>query len=162
MTQKQTQKYMVSWDQLHQDCRSLVKNLLSMDQKWQGIIAITRGGMIPAAIVARELGIRLVDTICIRTYSHQTINEPMILNDVTATNDGEGFLLIDDLVDTGMTAKFVKDKLPKAYFVTVYAKPEGKPLVDDFITEVSQETWIYFPWDLELNYAHPLSKDADV
>jgi xanthine phosphoribosyltransferase len=162
MTEQSNKEYMVSWDQFHQDCRSLVKNLLDMDIKWKGIVAITRGGMIPAAIIARELGIRLVDTISVRTYSHQTINEPVILNDVSATKDGEGFLLIDDLVDTGKTAKFVREKLPKAYFATVYAKPEGKPLVDEFITEVSQDTWIYFPWDLELNYAQPLAKDADV
>jgi xanthine phosphoribosyltransferase len=32
--------------------------------------------------------------------------------------------------------------------------------VQTFITEVSQDTWIYFPWDLELAYAKPLRGDA--
>ena len=56
-------------------------------------------------------------------------------------------LIVDDLVDTGKTARVVRDLLPKAHFATVYAKPMGRPLVDTFITEVSQDTWIYFPWD---------------
>ena len=63
---------------------------------------------------------------------------------------GKGVLIVDDLVDTGKTAKIVRDILPKAHFATVYAKPMGRPMVDTFITEVSQDTWIYFPWDLGL------------
>ncbi|WP_319381156.1 xanthine phosphoribosyltransferase [Thiomicrorhabdus sp.] len=154
-------KYIVSWDQLHRDCRSLCRHLIDLQHEWQGIIAITRGGMIPAGIIARELGIRVVDTISVKTYSHQTIREPQILNDVTATQNGNGFLLIDDLVDTGKTAQFVRERLPDAYFATVYAKPEGKTLVDAFITEVPQDTWIFFPWDLDLDYVKPISRHAD-
>ena len=70
--------------------------------------------------------------------------------------EGAGFV-IDDLVDTGATMKVVREMLPKAHVATVYAKPLGRPLVDTFVTEVSQDTWIYFPWDLELSYAKPIS-----
>ena len=63
---------------------------------------------------------------------------------------GKGVLIVDDLVDTGKTAKVVRELLPGAHFATVYAKPMGRPLVDTFITEVSQDTWIYFPWDTGL------------
>lgn len=154
-------KCIISWDRLHRDCRELSQRINEMNRQWDGIIAITRGGMIPAAILARELGIRVVDSISVRTYSHQQIEEPVILNDVNATEDGENFLLIDDLVDTGVTAEFVRNRLPKAYFATVYAKPEGRPLVDTFITEVPQDTWIYFPWDLHLDYVKPIAKEAD-
>ncbi|HBM12081.1 MAG TPA: xanthine phosphoribosyltransferase, partial [Rhodospirillaceae bacterium] len=70
--------------------------------------------------------------------------------------DGEGWLIVDDLVDTGNTAKIVREMLPKAHFATVYAKPAGRPLVDTFVTEVSQDTWILFPWDVELAYAEPI------
>ncbi|WP_321276901.1 xanthine phosphoribosyltransferase [Thiomicrorhabdus indica] len=154
-------KAIISWDQLHRDCRMLAHEIIKLDRKWDGIIAVTRGGMIPAAILARELGIRLVDSISVKTYSHQNISEPVVLNDVSATEDGDKFLLIDDLVDTGKTAKFVRERLPKAHFATVYAKPEGKPLVDTFITEFEQDNWIYFPWDLDLDYAKPISKHAD-
>ena len=64
---------------------------------------------------------------------------------------------MDDLVDTGKTAKVVREMLPKAHFATVYAKPAGRPLVDTFITEVSQDTWIRFPWDMEHRFSEPLA-----
>jgi xanthine phosphoribosyltransferase len=70
--------------------------------------------------------------------------------------DDEGWLIIDDLVDTGRTAKVVREMLPKAHFATVYAKPAGRPLVDTFITEVSQDTWILFPWDTESQFVQPI------
>ena len=64
--------------------------------------------------------------------------------------------LLDDLVDTGRTAKLVKEMIPKAHFATVYAKPAGRPVVDTFITEVSQDTWILFPWDAESQFVQPI------
>ena len=64
------------------------------------------------------------------------------------------------LVDTGATAKLVREMLPKAHFATVYAKPLGRPMVDTFITEVSQDTWIYFPWDMGLAFQPPIAKDG--
>ncbi len=147
--------FAVSWDQLHRDTRALSWRLNGMGT-WSRIVAITRGGLVPAAIVARELDIRLVDTVCIASYAHQDQGETSILKGVVG--DGDGTLLIDDLVDTGKTARVVRDMLPKAFFATVYAKPEGRPLVDLFLTEVSQDTWIHFPWDTELHYAEPLAE----
>ncbi len=123
---------------------------------WKGIFAITRGGLVPAAIIARELDIRLIDTICLASYDWQNQGSANILKPVT--NEGEGWLLIDDLVDTGKTAKIARDMVPKAHFATVYAKPEGRPNVDTFITEVSQDTWILFPWDSQAQFIEPISK----
>ena len=64
------------------------------------------------------------------------------------------------LVDTGATMKVVRELLPKAHVATVYAKPLGRPMVDTFITEVSQDTWIYFPWDMGLAFQPPIAKDG--
>ncbi|MFA6809578.1 MAG: xanthine phosphoribosyltransferase [Desulfoplanes sp.] len=145
--------YPVSWDQLHRDAKALTWKLMEQGP-WKGIVAITRGGLVPAAIIARELEIRLVDTLCIVSYSWQNQGEASVLKGVEG--DGQGWLIIDDLVDTGKTAKIVRDMLPKAHFATVYAKPEGKPLVDTFVTEVSQDTWVLFPWDSELQLVKPI------
>lgn len=145
----------VSWEELHRTARALAWRLSSLGP-FKGIIAITRGGLVPAAIVARELEIRLVDTICVSSYDHKDQGAANILKSVTSTEDGEGFLIVDDLVDTGATARIVREMMPKAHFATVYAKPAGRPLVDTFVTEVSQDTWILFPWDVELAYAKPI------
>src|SRR6059058_5044816 len=106
----------VSWDQFHRDCRALTWRLNEVGP-FKAVIAITRGGLVPAVIVA-------------------------------------------DLVDTGKTARLVRDMLPRAHFATVYAKPKGRPMVDTFITEVSQDTWIFFPWDTALSFAPPLRDGA--
>jgi len=144
----------VTWDQLHRDARALAWRLLDIDY-FKGIIAITRGGLVPAAIIARELDIRLVETVCVSSYNWQDRRgEVEVLK--AFDGDGEGWLLIDDLVDTGATAKTVREMLPKAHFATVYAKPKGRPLVDTYVTEVSQDTWILFPWDADVQYIEPM------
>jgi xanthine phosphoribosyltransferase len=144
----------VSWDQLHRDARALAWRLVA-GGPWQAIAAVTRGGLVPAAIIARELDVRLIDTICIRTYrDDKSRGEPKVLKDIEG--DGTGWLIVDDLVDTGRTARVVRSVLPQAHFATVYAKPAGRPLVDTFITEVSQDTWILFPWDAEMQAVPPI------
>jgi xanthine phosphoribosyltransferase len=154
----------VSWDQFHRDARALVWRLAGHGD-WQAIVCITRGGLVPAAIVARELNIRVIETVGIASYhEYQEQGETKIIKAVSPEvmalggGDGAGVLIIDDLVDTGKTARVVREMLPKAHFATVYAKPKGRPLVDTFITEVSQDTWIYFPWDLGFAFQPPIAK----
>ncbi len=149
-----TKTYPISWEQLHRDSKALAWRLLDGDF-FKGIIAVTRGGLVPAAIIARELEIHLVDTVCVASYDWQDqAGEIEILKPIES--DGRGWLIIDDLVDTGRTARSVRNMLPKAHFATVYAKPEGRPLVDTYITEVSQDTWILFPWDSESQFVQPI------
>lgn len=151
----------VSWDQFHRDSRALAWRL-SAAGPFEAVVCVTRGGLVPAAIVARELGIRLIETVCIASYTHQTQGDLTVLKDVAPAivasggGEGKGVLIVDDLVDTGQTAKIVRGLLPRAHFATVYAKPMGRPMVDTFITEVSQDTWIYFPWDTGLAFQPPI------
>ncbi|SNR57991.1 xanthine phosphoribosyltransferase [Puniceibacterium sediminis] len=150
----------VSWDQLHRDARALAWRLQDhgpADTGWRAVVAITRGGMTPAMIVARELDIRIVDTISVKSYNHQTQTEPKVIKspDMEIIGDGAGVLIVDDLVDTGRTLEVVRKHMPKAHVATVYAKPMGRPMVDTFVTEVSQDTWIFFPWDMALQYVEP-------
>ncbi|CAH0205993.1 xanthine phosphoribosyltransferase [Roseomonas sp. CECT 9278] len=149
--------YTVTWDQLHRDSKALAWRLLERGP-WRGIVAITRGGLIPAAIIARELDCRLIESVSIVTYDDEKRGEPHVAKRPSAAGDGEGWLIVDDLVDTGTTARVVRALLPKAHFATVYAKPAGNPLVDTFITEVSQDTWILFPWDTEPQFVAPIAR----
>lgn len=150
----------VSWDQIHRDARALAWRLDGKgpeDGAWRAVVGITRGGLVPAAVVARELDIRIVDTISVKSYNHQAQTEARVLKAPQADlmGDGAGILIVDDLVDSGKTLELVRKLYPKAHFATVYAKPSGRPQVDTFITEVSQDTWIFFPWDMALQYVQP-------
>jgi len=160
MSQSPTKSFPVSWDQFHRDSRALAWRL--MDQgPFVALVCITRGGLVPAAIVARELGIRQIETVSVASYDYQDQGKVQVLKPISeailaADRGQEKVLIVDDLVDTGATARAVRDMVPNAHFATVYAKPMGRALVDTFITEVSQDTWIYFPWDLDFTYVPPI------
>ena len=147
----------VTWDQLHCDARQLAAALMPLGP-WQGIVAITRGGLIPAAIIGRELDCRLIESISVVSYDEEHQSEPRVIKMPVAAGDGEGFLIIDDLVDSGVTAQLVRRLLPKAYFACLYAKPSGRPSTDKFVVEVPQETWILFPWDTAPLFVPPLAR----
>lgn len=158
----------VSWDQFHRDCKALAWRLSGVSDangKWDAIVAITRGGLVPAAIIARELGIRNIETVCIASY-HDYKDQGSLdiikgISDEIAATKGKGILIIDDLTDTGKTALKVRELLPQAHIATVYAKPSGEATTDTYVTEVSQDTWIYFPWDMEMSYVPPISGKDD-
>ncbi len=150
----------ISWPELHRDARYLCSVLHELGD-WKGIIAITRGGLVPAALVARELDIRLIDTVCLVSYASASAGEAEKTQGEVkwikrVEGDGDGWLLIDDLVDTGRTARAVREVLPKAHFAALYAKPLGRPLVDTFVKEFKQDKWIYFPWDIDYRFVSPL------
>ncbi len=157
----------VSWDQFHRDARALAWRLAEKGP-FEAMVTVTRGGLVPAAIVCRELNIRTIDTVSVASYDYdgsgeQKQGEVYVLKSISSKlleTKGKGILLIDDLVDTGKTAEALRVMLPEAHFATVYAKPMGRPLVDTFVTEVSQDTWIYFPWDLGYSFVPPIAKDA--
>lgn len=160
----------ISWVELHRDARYL-SEVLHQKGPWKGIIAVTRGGLVPAALVARELDIRLIDTICVTSYDSgeerrkagspaQQQGNVQVLKGVSG--EGEGYLLIDDLVDTGKTAQVVRRLLPKAHFACLYAKPAGRPIVDTFVKEFKQTKWIHFPWDIEYKFATPIKDGGRV
>ncbi|WP_424136468.1 xanthine phosphoribosyltransferase [Roseomonas chloroacetimidivorans] len=159
--------YTVTWDQLHRDAKALAWRLVGKGPEnggFKGIVAITRGGLIPAAIIARELDCRMIESVSVVTYGQdgeeQNKGEPQVAKAPVAAGDGTGWLVLDDLVDTGTTAKIVRAMLPGAHFATIYAKPAGRPLVDSFVTEVSQDTWILFPWDTEPQFIAPIARSA--
>jgi xanthine phosphoribosyltransferase len=164
MTPPSPKAFPVSWEQFHRDARALAWRLAAAGP-FQAIVCITRGGLVPAAIIARELDVRLIETVCVASYhDYKNQGDLQILKGIAASvvgdGEGAGVLVVDDLTDTGKTARVVREMLPKAHFAAIYAKPAGRPTIDTFVTEVSQDTWIYFPWDMALTYQEPITKGA--
>jgi len=153
----------IAWDELQKDARSLCQQLLPLGP-WQGLIAITRGGLIPAGIVARELGIHHIQTLCLSSYDGLQMHSDglTIIHAPKIAEGGQGFLLVDDLVDTGKTAEVARKLFPKAYFATLYTKPQGQHLVDLSVRHFEQDTWVRFPWDTALNFSTPMVERTEV
>jgi xanthine phosphoribosyltransferase len=155
-----TKYFPVSWEELHRNGRALAWRLMEK-APFKGIVAVTRGGLVPAAIVARELDIRHIETICILAYrDDKTVGEVNVIKPLELENGGEGWLIVDDLVDSGITARHVRQMLPNAHFASIYGKPKGLEQVDTFITEVSQDTWILFPWDQAPTFVKPIVEET--
>lgn len=152
-----SEKYVVTWDMFQMHARKLSERLLPATQ-WKGIIAVSRGGLFPAAVLARELNLRHVETVCIASYDHNQQGELNILHAAQVPNGGEGFIVVDDLVDTGNTARAIRELYPNARFVTVFAKPAGADLVDDYVIDIPQNTWIEQPWDMGITFVPPLAR----
>jgi xanthine phosphoribosyltransferase len=152
-----TRDVFISWDEVHRDARELCQKLMGVRGRFEHIVAIARGGLIPAVIVARELNIRSMETVCASSYGgKEGQRQDEIIFSRMSTHDGTGCLVVDDLTDTGKTIIGVREFMPKALFSTLYVKPDGKPSVDFHVREVSQTTWIRFPWDTGLGYSVPL------
>ncbi len=140
----------VSWEEIHRTSKALAWKLQDIAREkgeWKGIIAVTRGGLVPACLVAREIGIRVIETISFVSYEHQERTEGKITKEAHAAGDGTGWLVVDDLADTGATFRGLRKVLPNAHFACLYVKPQGSPTADTFVTEVSQDTWIFLPWE---------------
>lgn len=151
-----SEKYIVTWDMFHMHTRKLAERLMPAS-RWKGIIAVSRGGLFPSAVLARELGIRHVETVCIASYDHDQQGELKVLH-APQIGDGKGFIIVDDLVDSGNTARAVREMYPNAYLVTVFAKPAGAALVNEYVVNIPQNTWIEQPWDMGITFVPPLSR----
>ncbi|WP_343182676.1 xanthine phosphoribosyltransferase [Buchnera aphidicola] len=150
-------KHIVTWDMLQIYTKKLAYKILPIKQ-WSGIIAVSRGGLIPSALLARELSIRYVDTVCISSYNYHHLKNITVIK--KSKLQGNDIIVMDDLVDTGGTAKVIRKLYPNAYFVTVFAKPKGRKLVDNYIIDIPQNVWIEQPWDMEVTYISPLIEES--
>jgi len=159
MASEQTPKRQaISWQQVHRDAADLGGKLrdLAPGAGWRGIVAISVGGLVPAVLVARELDLKLIETVCVSSYHGEAKFDVEAKGELvvhkgaadTVADGGQDWLLVDDLVDTGATAEAVRNMLPNAHFATLYAKPFGRPYVDTYVADVDQDLWVDFPWDM--------------
>jgi xanthine phosphoribosyltransferase len=142
--------HQIDWPDLHRDV-ALLAELLAGAGPFHRIVAIARGGLVPAGLLSRIMDLHVVDTVCISSYDDklQREGDPVLLKGIESEVDdgGAGWLVVDDLADSGNTLRMVRDMLPKAHIATVYAKPKGAPMVDTVAVTVEQSVWLVFPWD---------------
>lgn len=140
-------KTFIHWDVIYADCDQLYQRIQASGRKIHTIVAITRGGMVPAGILSQMLGVKKIDTIGISSYEDArrgTLGLIKTLHPSTVVD--EGCLFVDELVDSGQTIRLIKEWFPKSLAVALYSKVDDSP-IDMFIDMFDSDTWIVFPWE---------------
>lgn len=142
-----TKKIFITWEEFHNHSKILCAKIKA-DGEYNKIVAISRGGLIPAGILAYELNIRNSQAINISSYDEdkQRLDQDIEVCSQVGEVD-EKTLIVDDLSDTGKTFRILRAIYPNAKYVAVYAKPEGSKMVDIYAQNMPDE-WIVFPWDI--------------
>ena len=143
------EKEQISWDEIKRDSQLLAEKLKNkFDILPKKILAVTRGGLIPAGIITRSLGIKTIETIGLESYSNQSQMDTISILKKAHPDYLENSLIIDDLVDTGKTYEFLKGITKSCIFATLYAKPKGEKYSDCYVRTFPQDTWVDFPWEV--------------
>ncbi|MCB1555697.1 MAG: xanthine phosphoribosyltransferase [Alphaproteobacteria bacterium] len=150
LSENQPEEVVLSWEQIHQDCDALAEKLAG--RTWRGIIAVTRGGLAPVALLSRALDNKMIETLCMASYDHQDRDKLTVLKTVENIGDGAGWLVVDDLADTGATFAAVREMLPRAHIACPYVKPAGAPQVDTYLRAYEEQVWLNFPWEMRAGF----------
>ena len=140
-------KEFISFETYANDAIKLADMIKKTGRTFKSIIVITRGGLFPATILSAQLNIKKIDTFCLASYSNkvggeiQELKKPVI--------DLKDALFVDDLSDSGNTARYVKHVYPDAFFGCVYVKEKGKDYPDLYVKEFPQDTWLVQPWEID-------------
>jgi xanthine phosphoribosyltransferase len=123
---------------------------------FSGILAVTCGGMIPAYFLAKKLGVKLVETICLSSYQNGVQSNLFVIGEPPkrcTEVKGEGWLVVEDIIDTGNSLRLLEGRFPKATFYSLVAKKEGLSMaarlnINICVSQVvPQDTWVVFPWE---------------
>ncbi len=148
---KDNKPFPITWEQVQRDSRILA-NKLKENYTFDAVVAVSRGGLVPAAIISKELDIKLVDTVCFNKSPESESAEQKIHESILkSSKDFNGkVLVLDDVVNSGDTARLVRQNYPQAIFAVLYVKTNSVNMVDQYVTEVGQDSWIVFPWEKEV------------
>lgn len=144
---KMTNKIYLSWEDVHAGVRLLAAKIKDSGRSYDRIIAVSRGGLLPAGILAYELNIRNCGAVCISSYDGDCMraDSEVELADAPQNIDA-GTLIVDDLADSGRTFRILRRLYPQASYAAVYSKAKGRDTVDYCAAEMPDD-WIVFPWD---------------
>lgn len=134
----------LSYHDIHTDCIELAIKI-KKKYKPEKLILISRGGLIPGSIIANYLGIQDVDVIALKTYADRKRSKEIKV--YKRIKSEKKLVVIDDLVDSGETAKIVKEMMPNSKFVVLYAKTSGKKQADLHLYDFKDSDWLVFPWE---------------
>lgn len=138
----------LTWSYIEFAAKSLAEAINATGVKYDGIVGIARGGVIPAVLVAGRLGVRTLKTIQVSKYTN---GEP---GSVSVENACHGhclqgrWLIVDDIVGTGDTMNTITSILPRCDFCTLLVRPYFTSPVMSGCVLPEETGWVVFPWEI--------------
>ncbi len=140
----------ISWNEATEMCHKLSDAIKADCYSPDIIIGITRGGLVPLAIVSYDLNVRNIQTIALRFYNEDKRSGqveqlvPLHLDDLAKYVK---VLVVDDVADTGETIGYVLSKLEnrEVRVATLMYKPKNSKVKPDYFVEETDD-WVNFPW----------------
>ena len=129
--------------------KKVTNEIENSNKKYDTILGITNGGIIPARLIARGLDISLILFIPLRSKKLHKEEMPQLF-------DGQKYLVIDDIYDTGNTYSVVSNEIGKfdcdfAFLARRFASDNddsvgcGRKV---YVGEIlNHKKWIVFPWE---------------
>jgi len=141
----------INWEEIENDCVILYEKI-NKNFKFNCIVAICRGGWVPARIISDLSNVNLIGSLRIESYDVYNKKEARITQDVSIDVKDKNVLLVDDIADTGDTLMLAKEylikKFPKNLMIaTLHYKQKSKIKPDFFVKEVENDVWIIYPWE---------------
>jgi uncharacterized protein len=136
-------KVYCTWEEVGTLVKKLTTKIQKSQKKYQTILGITNGGIIPARLVARELGMDHIQFIPVRNRDIQRDEMPILLKD-------NKYLVIDEIYDTGNTFAKVYDSLKafKCDFAFLMSRFRHQHIT--FVAKIlNHDRWVVFPWEMK-------------
>lgn len=147
----------LDWDYINNLCKIVVDKINNQNERVSNIIAVSRGGLIPATIISHMLDVERLYCLGLKSYKGKSkIGGPVIYQEIdksmlwTMRSNTGCILIIDDICDTGDTFKYIResviDRLDNTRFVSLILKPKC-PFTPRYFGQKSHK-WIVYPWEL--------------
>lgn len=138
-------KEFITYEEVNAECKKLAQIL--KNNNFKRIIAVARGGLVPACILAQMLNIRQISSISLASYEGEQQSEIKCLVPPEINMD-ENTLFVDDLYDSGSTYRYLKEKYQQAKIAVIFCKNPRAEL--DFPAAAKEAgRWLVFPWEFE-------------
>ena len=157
-------KTIITWEEIQRDATSLANKISHLN--FSCIIGVANGGMIPATLIAKQLKVDKLLSCNLKSYqedkprtgthSHDDVVKTISFPEWSMLREEDRVLIVDDLVDTGLTLKQIKQynniinyEQPEKnwVFATLYSKPKSSFKPDHTVREFNNDEWIVFPWE---------------
>lgn len=139
---------LIDWREAEALARTLAEKVKASTKKFEGIIAVAKGGLIPAYFLSRDLGIDKIELVCTNHYDsgRNRLPQPKLIlpPKPDPKHNYRNWLIVEDVVETGETIQLLRKHFPHTAVACLVRKTDFP--VRFFARQ--ERDWVRFAWEL--------------